>query len=443
MNYGKKFVFYAIVVFALFACDDNGYVPLQGGPILFRYPTVGSGQVTLEWDAVDGAIEYNIYYLEGDYIDKQSGIKATTTGLTYTITGLTNHIEYIFAISAITSNGETMLGNTISATPTEVWQYLFTTDYETRNICSAKGPNGEIYFSFMDIRDCSTHVYKYQNDLFQELESPGSCARDDLLNRYSSMGVDSNGILYYVYTDTNLSYYEVLKKYENGTWSIVGGVPFAYYSFLNPAIAIDSNDNIYISCESNGGRIFKYDGASFTSIGSLETLPHDIIIDSKDKLYYYSQPTDDTYPLVCVYDGSNWMHVGALDIADVDHVNDIYVDRNDVLYLSYSTMEYDYIIKYQDGAWTSVGDLNDVREYQEADAIGEMPDGTLMVSSIINTCIYKNNAWTNFDMQSNNVWTHAYDIYNANGLMYMVGHSSISEINEMPTSFIASFCVFK
>jgi hypothetical protein len=68
------------------------------------------GAVTLHWDSVAYADSYNLYYRMGSTVDVLSA-KFTNVTSPKTVTGLTNGVQYAFAVSAINSMGESDLSS--------------------------------------------------------------------------------------------------------------------------------------------------------------------------------------------------------------------------------------------------------------------------------------------------------------------------------------------
>ena len=121
-----------MIIFFVSACGSTSNPPVTAAT---TYLTVqvradaGDGKVTLDWQMVGGATTYNIYYIAdptgNTYSSTNKPSSATMkngtkiTGIpsaTYPIT-LTNGTTYWFAISAVTSSGESDLSIAISATP--------------------------------------------------------------------------------------------------------------------------------------------------------------------------------------------------------------------------------------------------------------------------------------------------------------------------------------
>lgn len=82
----------------------------------------GDGQVTLNWNT-NGAASYNIYMASqtgvtrANYAMLPDGAKYTSTGGSYTATGLVNGKTYYFAVTTVNSFGEGTESREVSATP--------------------------------------------------------------------------------------------------------------------------------------------------------------------------------------------------------------------------------------------------------------------------------------------------------------------------------------
>ncbi|HUN54040.1 MAG TPA: hypothetical protein VMU29_02675 [Smithella sp.] len=121
-----------IIIFSVSACGSKSDAPVAETTTYLSVQLLadaGNEEVTLDWQMVAGATTYNIYYIAdttGTYssTNKPSTavMKAGTeiTGVIsalYEIAPLTNNTTYWFAISAVTSSGESDLSVAVSATP--------------------------------------------------------------------------------------------------------------------------------------------------------------------------------------------------------------------------------------------------------------------------------------------------------------------------------------
>jgi fibronectin type 3 domain-containing protein len=97
----------------VFAADVGGTATKLNPPTGIE-SVIGDEAVTLMWNAVDGAISYNVYYSEAGGSITES---LKTSGTNAVIDGLTNGQEYEFKISTVGEAGEGELSNTIPATP--------------------------------------------------------------------------------------------------------------------------------------------------------------------------------------------------------------------------------------------------------------------------------------------------------------------------------------
>ena len=76
--------------------------------------TPGDGRVTLTWDKVSGATNYNVFVKDGT---SWKSLGMTGTNTTYTATGLTNGTAYTFAVRAYANGKWSEMSDSVSATP--------------------------------------------------------------------------------------------------------------------------------------------------------------------------------------------------------------------------------------------------------------------------------------------------------------------------------------
>jgi fibro-slime domain-containing protein len=76
----------------------------------------GNGTVTISWGASTGATSYNLYWTAGATVST-NGTKITGAASPKVISGLTNSLQYAFAVSAANGSGESVLSSVMTAIP--------------------------------------------------------------------------------------------------------------------------------------------------------------------------------------------------------------------------------------------------------------------------------------------------------------------------------------
>ena len=77
----------------------------------------GNGQVVLTWTASTGAASYNVYQGAASGGESSTPIATGITGVTYTVTGLSNGTPYFFTVAAVNAGGVSGPSNEATATP--------------------------------------------------------------------------------------------------------------------------------------------------------------------------------------------------------------------------------------------------------------------------------------------------------------------------------------
>jgi fibronectin type 3 domain-containing protein len=77
--------------------------------------TGGNAQVSLSWNASNGAATYNIY--RGTTSGSETLLQSSVSGTTFTDTGVTNGTTYFYEVTAVNAGGESGKSNEASATP--------------------------------------------------------------------------------------------------------------------------------------------------------------------------------------------------------------------------------------------------------------------------------------------------------------------------------------
>ncbi|MFA6507531.1 MAG: hypothetical protein WCT14_15630 [Treponemataceae bacterium] len=117
----STFIPFFIIAFFIFAAAGCQQINTDGGnpPQKPTGVTVAAGDASaiVSWDDI-GADTYTVYWQAGTTASTSSaGKHASITGLTYTVTGLTNGTQYAFVITGSNSGGESVISNIVTGTP--------------------------------------------------------------------------------------------------------------------------------------------------------------------------------------------------------------------------------------------------------------------------------------------------------------------------------------
>ncbi len=91
-------------------------------PTLF-YSWIGDGTVGLQWQPVEGAQSYNVYYASqggitrANWQSQPGGAKVPVLGTAHTATGLANGITWHFVVTAVGPGGESSESPEVDCTP--------------------------------------------------------------------------------------------------------------------------------------------------------------------------------------------------------------------------------------------------------------------------------------------------------------------------------------
>ncbi len=219
--------------------------------------TAGNGSVALKWSAVSSATKYAVYtYINGTYT-----CVATTTGTSYTVTGLTNGIKYGFLVRAYVNNAWSSFASTdiVYATPKYVAK---------PSITSATAGNNCVALKWSAVSGATKYaVYTYINGTY-------SCAATTTGTSYTVRGL-TNGVKYGF----------LIRAYLNNTWTgystadIVYATPkYVAKPSITSAVAGDSCVTLKWSSVSGASKyaIYAYVNGSFKCVGTTTSTSHTV-----------------------------------------------------------------------------------------------------------------------------------------------------------------------
>ena len=193
-----------------------------------------------------------------------------------------------------------------------------------------------------------------------------------------ALAVDSSGNLYAGGTFTSAGGISAnhIAKWDGNNWSALGsGLSGCAGVNCTPTVselAIDSNDNLYLSgnFSSAGGiaadHIAKWDGNNWSALGSgvSSSSVTSLVIDGNDHLYAggdFTSAGGISANYIAKWDGNNWSSLGSgLD----DHIYTLAVDSNDNIYAggtftSAGGVAANHIAKWDGNDWSALGSGTD------------------------------------------------------------------------------------
>jgi hypothetical protein len=164
----------------------------------------GDGQITLTWDPVPGATQYNLYMATDYGINPKlysrlhNGMAYLNVTSPYTIYGLKNHVVHYFVIAAVDENGEGPISTEVFATPSPPLR-----PPAPRNF-SAQAGNGQITLYW----DSHPQIERYNiysatksgvsTDTYSRL--PGSVTVRNVTSPYVFRGLNNGTTYYFILT---------------------------------------------------------------------------------------------------------------------------------------------------------------------------------------------------------------------------------------------------
>ncbi len=327
----------------------------------------GSRTVDLHWSGGEGATEYKIYQstVSGSYGEVLANVNRSV--LTYQVAELTNGTTYYYAVTAVTSEGETPKSVVVSAMPLAgdpimAYPKITTFDYDFTGIRSmGVDSEGNIYAVDGDndrviILDSEgNHSITWDNTTLEDLDlqTPMDIAIDnndnvyiaDTVNKkikminnegvvstiwgpgegyYNNVAVNPDGSYVYFTESGNNAIQRI--DANDGTITEIGAGKFS-----NPgAVALDSDGNIYVA-EWNNSQLKKIDtNGNVVTVGSGFNNIAGIVVDSSGNIFVTERFTDRVKMIVggqgdIVILGSGFSSPRGIDL---DSSGNIYVANN-------------------------------------------------------------------------------------------------------------------
>ena len=140
-------------------------------------------------------------------------------------------------------------------------------------------------------------------------------------------------------------------------------------------IAIDNNSNIYIAYRHNSFKldVIKFNGTSWSYLGAPEITSHqiksnlDIKTDNNNIPYVvYTDNVANSQKLTVIkFNGTSWEHIGNPGMGFYAKEQDLFIDKDDNLYLSYTetTKNEIRVHRFDGNSWTQLSTAIDIGNY--------------------------------------------------------------------------------
>lgn len=240
-------------------------------PPLNVHATAGNGEITLSWDAVMDADEYNVYFSMSPDLNLGNGTRINATGITtttFTHTGLTNGADYYYIFTASNSAGESQASSIASTIAGLHWLKQFGTPEGNFGTAIAVDASGNSYIIGSTEGDLAGTGTAGLHDVF--IARYNNVGDREWINQFGSIyidsgadiAVDANGNSYitgragYGITGTGVdrSSLVFIAKYDsdgNRVWLKQFGNPTTA-SVSGRSIAVDAFGNSYVTGYTKG-----------------------------------------------------------------------------------------------------------------------------------------------------------------------------------------------
>jgi hypothetical protein len=161
-------------------------------------------------------------------------------------------------------------------------------------------------------------------------------------------------------------------KFNDTTWELVGDRGFSNDAAYT-SIVIDKNNNPFVAFAStangNAGKtsVMKFNSTTWEFVGeegfsSGFSRNHSLDKDSKGNIYvaYHASGTNGGSSNVLKFNGTNWEHLGIPGMGFFATEQSLFIDKNDILYLSYTeTIKNEIQVRnYHNSSWNLVGNAS-------------------------------------------------------------------------------------
>ncbi|MGV3460986.1 MAG: T9SS type A sorting domain-containing protein [Flavobacterium sp.] len=252
------------------------------------------------------------------------------------------------------------------------WVYVgapgFSAD-EANYLSLAIDAGGALYLAYQDVGNNYRATVKKFNGT--SWDTVGTVGFSGFTANYTSLALDSNGTPYVAFMDSGANAKASVMKFNGISWDYVGSAGVSAGSVYFTSIAFDTADNLYLTFtdvgtnNTNRGTVLKYNGSSWTAVGSAEFTPSSatynrMAVDSSGTPHIaFLDGANGGRATVMKYNGSSWVAVGTPGFsAGTASEMSLVFDGSGTPYLSFVDNGADFksrVMKFDGTAWVNVG----------------------------------------------------------------------------------------